>query len=237
MYDAVGFVLKSQLMKHEVQAFTEALDKAAYLVSNDRELKKIYPLQISYKPGEEKELQESLYALLAFLQENLNEEINAHLASQEDRKQKQLALARELLQADETDKAKQVCQRLVDSAAYDADLKVTVADLFLEVGKYDEALEYLKAAYTDNPDSAQVFNKLGIVLRKSGRLDEAEKFYIQALERQTKDEFIYFNLGRVYIDMKSWKNVITCADRALNINPEFLEAKKMKMFATKQLGK
>ncbi|NCC60646.1 MAG: tetratricopeptide repeat protein, partial [Verrucomicrobiae bacterium] len=46
----------------------------------------------------------------------------------------------------------------------------------------------------------------------------------------------YFNLGRVYLDMKMWKNAITAADRALAINPEFGEAKKMKLFATKQMG-
>ncbi|GAB1410695.1 tetratricopeptide repeat protein [Desulfovibrionales bacterium] len=235
LYDAVSFVLRAQLMKHELQTFVEALDKAAYLLSNDRELKKIYPLKISYKPGEEKELQDSLHALLGFLQDNLNEEINAQLAAQEDRRQKQLTQARELLQQGEMDKARQVCQRLVASAAYDADLKATVADLFLEVNAYEDALEYLKAAYTDDPESAPIFNKLGIVLRKSGHLEEAEKFYIQALERQTKDEYIYFNLGRVYIDMKSWKNAIACADRALRINSDFVEAKKMKLFATKQM--
>ncbi|NCC04777.1 MAG: tetratricopeptide repeat protein, partial [Proteobacteria bacterium] len=84
--------------------------------------------------------------------------------------------------------------------------------------------------------SAHIFNKLGMALRKSGRLEEAEKFYIQALERQAHDEIIYFNLGRVYLDMKRWKNAIAAADRALAVNADFVEAKKMKMFAAKQLG-
>ena len=147
-----------------------------------------------------------------------------------------LELARKLLESDETAKAQQVCGRLIDAAKSDTELKVTVADIFLEFGKYDEALEYLKAAYEDNPDSAHVFNKLGMALRKSGRFEEAEKFYIQALERQSHDEVIYFNLGRVYLDMKRWKNAIAAADRALAINPEFAEARKMKMYATKQMG-
>lgn len=135
----------------------------------------------------------------------------------------------------ETAKAKQVCDRLIDAARTGTELKITVADLFLEFGKYDEALEYLKSAYADNPDSDHVFNKLGMTLRKSGRLEEAEKFYIQALERQTQDEFIYFNLGRVYLDMKRWKNAIA-ADRALTINAELAEARKMKLYALKQMG-
>lgn len=236
LHEAVGFILKAQLMKHEMQAFTESLDKAAYHLANDRELKKIYPLQISYKPGEERELLASLYALLTFLQENLADEANAHLAALAEYRRKQLELARTLLQTDETAKAQQVCGRLIDAAKTDTELKVAVADIFLEFGKYDEALEYLKAAYADNPESAHVFNKLGMVLRKSGRLEEAEKFYIQALERQAHDEVIYFNLGRVYLDMKRWKNAISAADRALAINAEFMEARKMKMYAAKQMG-
>ena len=236
LHEAVGFILKAQLLKHELQAFTEALDRAAYLLANDRELKKIYPLQIKYKPGEEKELHASLYSLLAFLQENLADEANSHLAALAEYRRKQLELAKKLLEGDETAKAKQVCDRLIDAARTDTELKITVADLFLEFGKYDEALEYLKSAYADNPDSAHVFNKLGMALRKSGRLEEAEKFYIQALERQTQDEFIYFNLGRVYLDMKRWKNAIAAADRALAINAEFAEARKMKLYAAKQMG-
>jgi hypothetical protein len=36
--------------------------------------------------------------------------------------------------------------------------------------------------------------------------------------------------------MKSWKKAIAAADRALSINEEFAEARKMKMYATKQMG-
>jgi tetratricopeptide (TPR) repeat protein len=236
LHDAVGFIIKGQLLKHEIQAFTESLDRAAYALANDRELKKIYPLQISYKPGEERELLSSLHELLAFLQENLAEEANTHLAALAEYRNKQLELARKHLEADESAKAQQICNRLIDAARTDTELKITVADMFLEFGKYDEALEYLKDAYADNPESAHVFNKLVMTLRKSGRFEEAEKFYIQALERQTQDEVIYFNLGRVYLDMKSWKKAIAAADRALAINKDFAEARKMKLYAAKQMS-
>jgi tetratricopeptide (TPR) repeat protein len=235
LHEAVSFILKAQLMKHELQSFAESLDKAAYLLANDRELKKIYPLQISYKPGDEKELQASLYSLLGFLQENLADEANSHLAAMDEYRRKQLELARRLLNEQEPDKARQVCDRVIDASKNDFELILTVADLFLEFSRYDEALEYLKAAFAHNPDSAPVFNKLGMVLRKSGRFEEAEKFYIQALERQAQNPIIYFNLGRVYLDMRRWKDAIAAADRALTINPEFAEAKKMKLFAARQM--
>lgn len=236
LHEAVGFILKAQLMKHEQQAFTEALDRAAYLLSNDRELKKIYPLQVSYKPGEEKEFHTTLYELLACLQESLAEEANAHLEAMAEQRRKQLEQARMFLANEQPEKARQLFQRMVGTARTDAALKVSIADMFLEFNLFDDALEYLKAAHEDNPEGACIFNKLGMVLRKTGRLEEAEKFYIQALERQTKDEYIYFNLGRVYLDMHRWKDSIHAAERALAINPDFQEAQKMKIYATRQLA-
>jgi len=235
LHEAVDFIIKAQLMKHEVQAFTEALDKASYHLANDRGLKKIYPLRISYKPGEERELRSSLYDLLGFLQDNLADEANSHLAALAEYRRKQLELARRLLVEQEPEKARQVCDRLIDAAKNDSELILTVADLFLEFARYYEALGYLTAAYANNPDSAAIFNKLGMVLRKSGRLEEAEKFYIQALERQGRNEIILFNLGRVYLDMRRWKDAIGAADRALAINAEFAEARKMKLYAAKQM--
>ncbi len=236
LHEAVNFILTAALMKHELQSFTEALDKAAYLLVNDRGLKKIYPLQLLYKPGQEREFFTALTDLYAFLQENLADEANAHLAALAEYRRRQLETGRNFLQGEETDKARQIFRHLVDGARTDADLKVAIADLFLQYGKYDDALEYLMSAHADNPESAHVFNKLGMLLRKSGRLQEAEKFYIQALDRQTGDEYIHFNLGRVYVDMKRWKNAVASADRALAINPDFVEARKMKLFATKQMG-
>ena len=235
LHEAVGFMLKSQLLKHEMQSFVEALDKAVYFLSNDRELRKIYPLQISYKPGQEKELSASLFTLLTFLQENVTEEAQSHLEALANYRRKQLELIRQHVQDDEISKAQHICARLIDAARSDVDLKVEIADIFLESGKHIEALEYLKAAYSDDPGSAHIFNKLGMTLRKSGHLEEAEKFYIQALEQAGRNEYIYFNLGRVYLDMKQWKNAISTADRALDIRPDFAEAQKMKLYATKQL--
>lgn len=235
LHDSVSFMLKSQLLKHEMQSFMEALDKAVYFLSNDRELKKIYPLKISYKPGEEKELLASLFALLTFLQENVTEEAQSHLAALAEYRRKQLDLIRKHLQDQELSKAQQISARLIDAARTETELKVTIADIFLEFSYYSEALEYLKSAYADDPGSAHVFNKLGMALRKSGHLEEAEKFYIQALEQAGRNEYIYFNLGRVYLDMKQWKNAISAADRALDVSPDFAEAKKMKLYAAKQL--
>lgn len=235
LHEAVGFVLKASLMKHELQTFVEALDKAAYLLANDRELKKIYPLQISYKPGEEKELYSALYELLGFLQENLTEDVDSHLAALAEYRQKQLDLARKAVQDGDLVKSQQICQRLVEAEKTDVELKIAIADIFLEGEHYEQALEYLKDAHANDSESAHVFNRLGMALRKAGRFEEAEQFYIQALERQPKNEAIYFNLGRVYLDQHQWKNVISTADQALSLNPEFVEAQKMKLFASRKL--
>lgn len=236
LQEAVAFILKTRLLKHEVQTFADLLEKAVFALSMDSELRKIYPLKITYRPGEEESLLISAQTLRECLQEELDKEAAEQLAALEEFRGKQLDVAREFLQDDETTKARHICDDLVATETVDTGLNLTVADLFLEFGKHEDALGYLQAAYVHDPDSVHVFNKLGMALRKSGRLAEAEKIYLQALKHQPGDEYIYFNLGRVYLDMGHWKNVIAAANSALAINADFSEARHMKNFAAKQRG-
>lgn len=234
MRDAVGVMLRTRLTRQETQEFCGILDKAAYILGTDRELKKIYPIQIRYTPGAEQEFLSALGELQAFLQENLAGEADAHLEALRLYREKQLELMRQALRKDETEQAAQIAARLAEANPEDAELSAAIADIFLEADRYVEALDYLRAAHPRDEDCAHVLNRLGMVLRKAGRLDEAEKFYLRALELEHRDESIHFNLGRVYLDMKDWDKATGAAADALDINPDFEEARKMKLFADKQ---
>lgn len=234
MHEAVGTVLKTPLMKREMQEYSEALDKAAYMLGADRELKKIYPVQIRYTPGAEQEFLAALGELQTFLRENLAEEADTRLEALKLYRQKQLELIRQALRRDDPEEAGQTASRLTEENPEDTELRAALADIFLEAGRCEEALSHLRAAYPQDQDYAHALNRLGMTLRKAGRLDEAEKFYLRALERESRDESIHFNLGRVYLDMKAWERAARAAADALNINPDFDEARKMKLFADRQ---
>lgn len=237
MHEALGSILNASLMKREMQDLSVALDKAAYMLSTDQELKKIYPMQIRYSPGEEREFLTALTELQSFLRENLAGEANAHLDALKEYQQKQLDLIRQALRKDDPDQARQIASRLVEANPDTTELSSEIAQIFLEAERYEDALEYLDAAYPDNQEYAHTLNRLGMGLRKAGRLEDAEKFYLRALKRESKDESIHFNLGRVYLDMKDWAKAGAAAEKALSINADFEEARKMKTYAAKQLGK
>jgi len=236
LLEATQFILRAQLLKHEFKAFQESLDKAAYFLANDQGLKKIYPLQIRYQPGQEKELVQGLTELYAFLQENFQEEVAETMQTIESRRRDLWQKLEQAATEGNEPEAERAARKVIETAPGDTDLKASIADLFLEHGLVELAIDMLKQAHAQNPESQHIFNKLAMTLRKAGHLEEAETCYLHALERSPKDEYLHFNLGRVYLDMRQWKRAVECADKALTINAEFEEARKMRIYALKQLG-
>lgn len=72
----------------------------------------------------------------------------------------------------------------------------------------------------------QKFNQFGISLRKNGHYDESIRYYEKSLEIVESDENVYFNLARVYYEKGLNDQCMTSLEKALNINPEFIEAQK-----------
>ncbi len=233
LHEALTFFLRTNLLKREKKEFEQQIEWAVYQLGHDQELKKVFPLLISYTPGEEKELHETINELLATLQDEKSKEALAQLEEWKNRKYRDLEKAQAALDAKEYDKARYLFSKISQEFKEDMELKADVGERFLNAELYDEAIEYLTAAYENNPESSHVFNKLGMALRRSKKFDEAERFYRQALNTSPNNEYILFNLGRVYIDWRQWKNVEKTALKALEINPDFVEAQKMLKFARK----
>ncbi len=70
------------------------------------------------------------------------------------------------------------------------------------------------------------FNEFGINLRKNGHFDEAIRFYDKALEFNSRDENVLFNMARAYFDKGEKDRCKELLKRALEINPGFDVAKK-----------
>jgi tetratricopeptide (TPR) repeat protein len=233
LYDAIGTYLRTQLLKHEKKDFQRQLEKAVFELSSDSNLKQTYPLVIQYEPGQEKELRSQIKMLLDELQEDNISEAQNQLAQMEEHKQNLLQQTKGHLQNQELEQAEQTVGRLLREYGDNTELKVEVSDLYLEYDLHQQALKYLKQAYQDDPESVPLFNKLGITLRKAQKFELAEKTYLEALKKSGEDEYLLFNLGRVYIDWKKWEKAEQASQKALQVNPEFKEARQMQAFAQK----
>ena len=232
--EAIQSYLRSSLMQSEKKEFQEMVENAVYKLNSNAQLRELYPVLLEYEPGKEKELLEYLRELIETLQENVTAQAKESFSDIEKRKKEALQEASDLIQAGNFEKADAVFRKLEREFEGDFELKIKIADILLDAEQYQKAIVHLKNAYKDNSSSVHVFNRLGMALRKLGRLDDAEKAYRQALKLCPKDEYLHFNLGRVYLENKSWEKAMHSAERAVSLNPDFNEAEKLRHFAQKK---
>jgi Flp pilus assembly protein TadD len=69
----------------------------------------------------------------------------------------------------------------------DFDAQVTAAKLQYQIGRYDQAIEYLLAANKVKPDDFNTLAMLGIANLDAGHFDAAEKWYRAALLKNPND--------------------------------------------------
>ena len=236
VHDGLILFLKTQVMKSEREEFEELLKKVTYILNSDKELRKIYPLVISYDSGQERDLLNAMRELLQELQKALNEEVQGDLEAIQAQKKAALEQGQKHLDAQEWDKATEVFDHLVKDFGGDTDLKADIADRYLNAGRYKEAFNMLDDALKDDPNAIHLYNRIGMVLRKMQDFETAEKYYLKALTLTSSDEYLHYNMGRLYFDWRKWSKMASSAQNAVRINPGFTEAIKMLKFAQKKMG-
>ena len=237
IHDGLILMLKTSIMKNERDEFEEMLKGVTYNLGSNEELRKIYPLVISYEPGEERKLLEAMKDLLKELQRALNDDAQGNLQAVVERKKAGVKKGQEQLDKQEWSEAKETFDALVAEFAGDTDLKADIADRYLNAGRYQEAFNMLDDALKDDPNAIHLYNRIGMVLRKMQDYETAEKYYLKALTLTESDEYLHYNIGRLYYDWKKWSKMANSAQRAVDINPDFNEAAKMLKFAKKQMAK
>lgn len=236
IHDGLILFLKNPVMKGERDEFEEILFKATQSLNNDKELRKIYPLVIKYTPGEERALLDAMRELLQELQKVLNDEVKDDVQAIATQKKEQVEKGQALLDKEEWEPAKKVFDQLIKTFGGDTDLKADIADRYLNAGRYQEAFHMLDDALKDDPNAIHLYNRIGMVLRKMKDFDTAEKYYLKALTLTDDDEYLHYNIGRLYYDWKKWSKMAGSAQRAVDINPGFDEAAKMLKFAQKKMA-
>lgn len=78
------------------------------------------------------------------------------------------------------------------------DAQVQAADLYTEIGRYENALEHLDRALKLKPNDFSVLARLGKINLGLERYDEAEKWYQAALKLQPGEADVRADLGASY---------------------------------------
>jgi tetratricopeptide (TPR) repeat protein len=228
-------LLKEQLIKTERQEFETLLQEAMNYLANDATVRKIYPLQLAYTPGQERECNESLKDLVGALHDLVAEEAQEQLRQREERKRSLLARGKAELADGATEKGLRTVAELEQDFPDDPALRGEIGKILLEAGQFEAAVEYLQYALEKAPDLLPLYNLIAIALRKLDRFETAEQYYLRASEYMRMEPPLYFNIGRLYVDWKKWEKAIKAAHAALRLKPDFMEAQKLIAYAEKQL--
>jgi tetratricopeptide (TPR) repeat protein len=228
-------LLKGQLIKTERQEFEQLLQEATAYLANDAAVRKIYPLQLAYAPGQERTYNETLKELIAALNAMVAEEAQEQLRLREERKHALLEQGKAEFADRETQKGLQTFADLGREFPDDPALRGEMGKILLNANQYEPAVEYLKNALEMDPELLPLYNLIAIALRKLNRFEVAEQYYLRASEYMRMDPSLYFNIGRLYVDWQKWGKSVKAAQAALHLKPDFIEAQKLLAYAEEKL--
>jgi len=101
------------------------------------------------------------------------------------------------------------------------------AQIYMDTDKIGAAEDVLNELLESGTDSLNVFNTLGVLYRKKGDIEVALTQYKKALKVHPDEPYIYYNIGRLYLDIKDTANAKQYFQQAMDKDPEFDEAKQV----------
>ena len=103
----------------------------------------------------------------------------------------------------------------------------TAAEIYMDTDKLGKAEDLLNELLASGTSSLNVFNTLGVIYRKKGDTKEAMKQYKKALKIHPDEPYIYYNIGRLYLDAKNTTKAKTYFEAALDRDHDFDEARQV----------
>jgi len=101
------------------------------------------------------------------------------------------------------------------------------AEIYMDTDKLGSAEDILNEILEAGTNSLNVFNTLGVLHRKKGDVEQALRQYKKALKVHPDEPYIYYNIGRLYLDMKNTTKAKVYFQAALDKDHGFEEAKQV----------
>lgn len=113
---------------------------------------------------------------------------------------------------------------------------VMAAHILLDAGRIGLAQALMKLATMMEPNSSVLWSDLGLCYQEGANLDEGEKCFIKALQRDPNNLYALNNLAQLYVNTAQPLKAINCADKALRLNSPIPDTKYNRGIAMLQLG-
>ncbi|MBU1194932.1 MAG: tetratricopeptide repeat protein [Proteobacteria bacterium] len=117
--------------------------------------------------------------------------------------------------------------RLMGDLAKAEEYMQLAAEIYMDTDKIGAAEDVLNELLESGTDSLNVFNTLGVLYRKKGDPQMALNQYKKALKVHPDEPYIYYNIGRLYLDLKDDVLAKQYFTDALKKDPDFEEARQV----------
>lgn len=101
-----------------------------------------------------------------------------------------------------------------------------IAEELLRIGKAEMAEQYFRQSLLKHVDTINIYNRLGIALRRQGKWKEAIKEYEIALTVDSRDGGLYFNMAKSYLEGEDRRMAEKYFKKALELTPDLAAAKE-----------
>ncbi|MEG4576285.1 tetratricopeptide repeat protein [Microcoleus sp. N3A4] len=95
------------------------------------------------------------------------------------------------------------------------------AEIYLALGKLDEAIALCQKVLASHPNSAETCKTLGKALQAQGKLEDARYWYKVAIALQPDFAEAFANLGTLCATLQQWQEAIACYQKAISLQPDF----------------
>ena len=118
---------------------------------------------------------------------------------------------------------------LIEANAKDTsnpDTLFKIAYILQKSGDNEEAIKYYKEALEVDKDNEFIHNAMASIYRANGEFTSAKMHLNNSLELDDQNPITYYNYGNLYVDMEHPEEAIAMYEKAVELHPEFEEAKQ-----------
>jgi tetratricopeptide (TPR) repeat protein len=106
------------------------------------------------------------------------------------------------------------------------DILFKIAYILQQQNDDEEALKYYKDALYLDENNEFIHNAMASIYKKNGEFTSAKMHLHSSLEIDALNPVTYYNYGNLLVEMQKNDEAIEMYAKALEINPEFIEAKE-----------